>query len=154
MVYLGNMISIINKWNRTKIFVQQICLKREIRTRNRLNKIARTKKSSTDIHKYKSHRNKVHNRNSDIALLSFKRSTYLYCQTVRIYVFLIEYGIWILISVALWSLILLSHKYKSHRNKVNNMIKYAREQFILSANELVDSLQRNDSKSYCHWFEN
>ena len=28
------------------------------------------------------------------------------------------------------------------------MIKYAREQFFLSANELVDSLQRNDSKSY------
>ena len=64
-------------------------IKREIRTRNRLNKIARTKKSSTDIHKYKSHRNKVH-----------------------------------------------------------NMIKHAREQFLLSANELVDSLQRNDSKSY------
>ena len=28
------------------------------------------------------------------------------------------------------------------------MIKHAREQFLLSANELVDSLQRNDSKSY------
>jgi hypothetical protein len=28
------------------------------------------------------------------------------------------------------------------------MIKHAREQFFLSANELVDSLQRNDSKSY------
>jgi hypothetical protein len=40
------------------------------------------------------------------------------------------------------------HKYKSHRNKVNNMIKHAREQFFLSANELVDTLQRNDSKSY------
>jgi ribosomal protein L17 len=40
------------------------------------------------------------------------------------------------------------HKYKSHRNKVNNMIKYAREQFFLRANKLVDSLQRNDSKSY------
>ena len=64
-------------------------IKREIRTRNRLKKIARTKKSSTAI-----------------------------------------------------------HKYKSHRNKVNNMIKHAREQFLLSANELVDSLQRNDSKSY------
>ena len=63
--------------------------KREIRTRDRLNKIARTKKSSTAI-----------------------------------------------------------HKYKSHRNKVNNMIKYAREPFFLSANELVDSLQRNDSESY------
>ena len=64
-------------------------IKREIRTRNRLKKIARTKKSSTAI-----------------------------------------------------------HKYKSHRNKVNNMIKHAREQFFLSANELVDSFQRNDSKSY------
>ena len=40
------------------------------------------------------------------------------------------------------------HKYKSNRNKINNMIKYAREQFFLSANELVDSLQRNNSKSY------
>ena len=40
------------------------------------------------------------------------------------------------------------HKYKYHRNKVNTMIKYAREQFFLSGNELVDSLQRNDSKSY------
>jgi hypothetical protein len=43
------------------------------------------------------------------------------------------------------------HKYKSHRNKVNNMIKHAREQFFLSANELLDSMdsfQRNDSKSY------
>jgi ribosomal protein L17 len=64
-------------------------IRREIRTRNRLKKIARTKKSSTTI-----------------------------------------------------------HKYKSHRNKVNNMIKHAHEQFLLSANELVDSLQRNDSKSY------
>ena len=31
---------------------------------------------------------------------------------------------------------------------LNSMIKYAREQFFLSANELVDSFQRNDSKSY------
>jgi hypothetical protein len=31
----------------------------------------------------------------------FKRSTCLYCQTLRIYVFLIEYGILILIIVAL-----------------------------------------------------
>jgi hypothetical protein len=28
------------------------------------------------------------------------------------------------------------------------MIKHAREQFLLSANALVDSFQRNDSKSY------
>jgi hypothetical protein len=41
-----------------------------------------------------------------------------------------------------------SHKYKSNRNKINNMIKYAREQFFLSPNELVDSPQRNNSKSY------
>jgi hypothetical protein len=40
------------------------------------------------------------------------------------------------------------HKYKSHRNKSNYIINYAREQFCLSANELIDSLQRNDSKSY------
>ena len=39
------------------------------------------------------------------------------------------------------------HKYKSNRNKVSNMIKYAREHFFLSANELVDSLQRNNTKS-------
>jgi hypothetical protein len=67
-------------------------IKREIRTRNRSKKIARTKKSSTAI-----------------------------------------------------------DKYKSHRNKVKNMIKHAREQFFLSANELLDSMdsfQRNDSKSY------
>jgi hypothetical protein len=64
-------------------------IKREIRTRNRSKKIARTKKSSTAI-----------------------------------------------------------DKYKSHRNKVKNMIKHALEQFFLSANELVESLQRNDSKSY------
>jgi hypothetical protein len=56
-------------------------INREIRTRNRLKKIARTKKSSTAI-----------------------------------------------------------HKYKSYRNKVNNMTKHACEQFLLSANELVDSL--------------
>ena len=36
-------------------------IKREIRTQNRLKKIARTKKSSTAVHKYKSHRNKVNN---------------------------------------------------------------------------------------------
>ena len=40
------------------------------------------------------------------------------------------------------------YKYKSHRNKINNMIKCAREQFFLSANELLHSFQRNDSKSY------
>ena len=39
-------------------------------------------------------------------------------------------------------------KFKSQRNKVNNMIKYAREQFYLSANEMVDNLSKNDSKSY------
>ena len=39
------------------------------------------------------------------------------------------------------------HQYKSHRNNPNSMIRYDREQFFLSANELVDSFQRNDSKS-------
>ena len=39
-------------------------------------------------------------------------------------------------------------KYKAQRNKVNNMIKYAREQFLLSANEIVDSFLKNNSKSY------
>ena len=39
-------------------------------------------------------------------------------------------------------------KYKSQRNKVNNMIKYACKQFFLSANELVNSLQSKNSKSY------
>ena len=39
-------------------------------------------------------------------------------------------------------------KYKSQRNKVNNMIKYAREQFFQSANELVNTLQSKNSKSY------
>ena len=35
-------------------------------------------------------------------------------------------------------------KYKSQRNKVNNMIKYTREQFLLSVNELVDSILVSD----------
>jgi hypothetical protein len=39
-------------------------------------------------------------------------------------------------------------KYKSQRNKVNNMIKYTREQFLLSVNELVDSIAKTDSKAY------
>ena len=41
-------------------------------------------------------------------------------------------------------------KYESQRNKVNNMIKYARKQFFLGANELhvVNSLQSKNSKSY------
>ena len=38
-------------------------------------------------------------------------------------------------------------RYKSQRNKVNNMIKYAREQFFLSANEIIDSFSKNDPKS-------
>jgi hypothetical protein len=40
------------------------------------------------------------------------------------------------------------NKYKSQRNKVNNMIKYACEQLFLSANELVDSIAKTDSKAY------
>ncbi|CAC5357737.1 unnamed protein product [Mytilus coruscus] len=39
-------------------------------------------------------------------------------------------------------------KYKFQRNKVNNMIKYAREQFFLGVNELVDSISKTDSKAY------
>ena len=39
------------------------------------------------------------------------------------------------------------NKYKSQRNKVN-MIKYTREQFSLSANEVVDSITKTDSKAY------
>ena len=40
------------------------------------------------------------------------------------------------------------NKYKSQRNKVNNMIKYTREPFSLSANEVVDSITKTDSKAY------
>jgi hypothetical protein len=47
----------------------------------------------------------------------------------------------------IWSLVVLQ-KYKSQRNKVNNMIKYAREQLFQSAKELVNSLQSKNSKSY------
>ena len=39
-------------------------------------------------------------------------------------------------------------RYKAQRNKVNNMLKYAREQFFLSADEIVDSYSKNDPKSY------
>jgi hypothetical protein len=32
----------------------------------------------------------------------------------------------------------LLRKYKTQRNKVNNMIKYAREQFFINANDMLD----------------
>ena len=40
------------------------------------------------------------------------------------------------------------NKYKAQRNKVNNMVKYAREQFISSADEIVDSFFKKDAKAY------
>ena len=29
-------------------------------------------------------------------------------------------------------------KYRAHRNKVNNMVKYAREQFFINVNDMLD----------------
>ena len=40
------------------------------------------------------------------------------------------------------------NKYKAQRNKVNYMVKYAREQFISSADEIVDSFLKTDTKVY------
>ena len=40
------------------------------------------------------------------------------------------------------------NKYKAQRNKVNDMVKYAREQFISSADEIVDSFLKTDTKVY------
>ena len=40
------------------------------------------------------------------------------------------------------------NKYKAQRNKVNNMVKYAREPFISSADEIVDSFFKKDAKAY------
>ena len=39
-------------------------------------------------------------------------------------------------------------RFKAQRNKVNNMVKHAREQFFLTADELVDTFHKNDPKSY------
>jgi len=40
------------------------------------------------------------------------------------------------------------NKYKAQQNKVNNMVKYAREQIISSADEIVDSFLKKDAKAY------
>ena len=40
------------------------------------------------------------------------------------------------------------NKYKAQRNKVNYMVKYAREQFISSADEIVDSFLKKDAKAF------
>jgi hypothetical protein len=40
------------------------------------------------------------------------------------------------------------NKYKAQRNKVNYMVKYAREQFISSDDEIVDSFLKTDTKVY------
>ena len=37
---------------------------------------------------------------------------------------------------------------QAQRNKVNNMVKYAREQFFLNANELLDKENKSNPKSY------
>ena len=34
------------------------------------------------------------------------------------------------------------------RNKVNNMIKYAREQFFINANDMLDKNVKSNPKSY------
>ena len=43
---------------------------------------------------------------------------------------------------------LLLHKYKTQRNKVNNMIKYAREQFFIKANDMLEKNGKSNTKSY------
>ena len=42
----------------------------------------------------------------------------------------------------------LLRKYKTQPNKVNNMIKYAREQFFINANDMLDKNGKSNSKSY------
>ena len=42
----------------------------------------------------------------------------------------------------------LLRKYKTQRNKVNNMIKYAREQFFINANDMLDKNGKSNPKSY------
>jgi hypothetical protein len=41
----------------------------------------------------------------------------------------------------------LLRKYKAQRNKVNNMIKYAREQFFINANDMLDKNVKSNPKS-------
>ena len=54
-----------------------------------------------------------------------------------------------LIFIRLYIIILLLYVNYRHSININIFVSlYSREQFFLSANELVDSLQRNDSKSY------
>ena len=43
----------------------------------------------------------------------------------------------------------LLRKYKTQRNKVNNMIKYAREQLFINANDMLDKSVKSNPKSYC-----
>jgi hypothetical protein len=42
----------------------------------------------------------------------------------------------------------LLRKYKTQRNKVNNMIKYAREQLFINANDMLDKNGKSNPKSY------
>ena len=42
----------------------------------------------------------------------------------------------------------LLQRYKAQRNKVNNMIHYAREQFFINANDLLDKEKQANPKSY------
>jgi hypothetical protein len=40
----------------------------------------------------------------------------------------------------------LLRKYKTQRNKVNNMIKYAREQLFINANDMLDKNAKSNPK--------
>jgi hypothetical protein len=38
-------------------------------------------------------------------------------------------------------------KYRAQRNKVNNMVKYAREQFFIKVNDMLDNEGKSNPKS-------
>ena len=42
----------------------------------------------------------------------------------------------------------LLRKCKTQRNKVNNVIKYAREQFVINANDMLDKNGKSNPNSY------
>jgi hypothetical protein len=42
----------------------------------------------------------------------------------------------------------LLRKHKTQRNKVNTMIKYAREQFFINANDMLDTNVKSNPNSY------
>ena len=39
-------------------------------------------------------------------------------------------------------------KYRAQRNKVNNMVKYARKQFFINVNDMLDNEGKSNPKTY------